>query len=177
MTSYFCPDCNVSLCDAPCSAPIINNFCRTSELLTLNNSCLVLSWSNYLHFCNYQKKLLLVGQLLLLMDCVTCHMLWLDLKFEPCKYVIAFIKLTFWNVKDKHSFILTIASIFPIKVGGSVTNLKTLNIILCDSTLSCYVIWQVSTKVYFFPNHFIMKYGYWFTCMRSFVSLGHKGNT
>lgn len=72
--------------------------------------------------------------------------------------------------------LLTIASIFPIKTEGSITNSKTLIIILCDSSLACDVIWQVSIKVYIFPNHFMIKYGYCFTCMRSFNSLGQKGN-
>ena len=56
MKCYFCPDCNVVSVLHHISAPFINNFGKTPKLLTLNHSYIVLSCSNYVYFCNYQRN-------------------------------------------------------------------------------------------------------------------------
>lgn len=90
--------------------------------------------------------------------------------------LIAFIKLTFRNVKYKLRFAVDYSKHFSHKNWRFHNWFKTTHYYLVWQWLSMWCHLTGVNHGLFFPNHFIIKYGYWFACMRSFVFLSHKGN-
>ena len=76
---------------------------------------------------------------------MTGNMSWQNLKFEPCKMADN-NTFSFQIVNRSTSFILTITSIFPVKIGSSTTSENTQSPFLCDSFL-IDVIWLVSINM------------------------------